>query len=153
MPSTRIVVVIGDRSSRAEKDGTVIASLENKMVWTPRQSRKLIIAVGAPHEWHSSAPLPPEAVSTDLTAASITDPDLAVLLWGPFLLFLYYAARPSQWQHIPFLFAGRFIRLPARIDIADKTIRLAVRNSITRSEYFPRFRVDVAMTLSTTGRS
>ena len=76
MPSTRIVVAIGDRSSRAEKDGTVIASLENKMVWTPRQSRKLIIAVGAPHEWHSSAPLPPEAVSTDLTAASITDPDL-----------------------------------------------------------------------------
>jgi hypothetical protein len=137
-----ITVVIGDHASRAEKDGVVVASFENKMVWVPRKSRKLIIAVGARHEWHSSAPLPPEAVSTDLTAASITDPDLAALLWGPFLSYLYYAARPSQWQHILFLFAGRFIRLPARIDISDEAIRSAVRDSIMRSRHFPRFRVD-----------
>jgi hypothetical protein len=140
--STRLVVVIGDHASRAEKDGTVIASFENKMVWIPRKSRKLIIAVGAPHEWHSSAPLPPEAVSTDLTAASITDPDLATLLWGPFLSYLYYAARPSRWQHIRILVAGRFIRIPARIDIVDNAIRSAVRESITRSRYFPRFGVN-----------
>ena len=144
-----ITVVIGDHASRAERDGVVVASFENKIVWIPRKSRKLIIAVGAPHEWHSAAPLPPEAVSTDLTAASIADPDHAALLWGPFLTYLYYVARPSQWQHFLFLVAGRFIRLPARMEIADKEIRAAVRDSIAPNEYFPRFRVDDAMPLST----
>ena len=150
---TMITVVIGDRASRAEKDGVVVAGFENRIVWIPQKSRKLIIAVGAPHEWNSAAPLPPEAVSTYLTAASIADPDLAALLWGPFLTYLYYSARPSKWRHVLFLFAGRFIRLPARIEIADKAIRAAVRDSIARNEYLPRFRVDGAMTLSTTGRS
>ena len=137
-----ITVVITDHASRAERDGVVVASFENKIVWIPQKSRKLIIAVGVPHEWNSAAPLPPEAVSTDLTAASISEPDLADLLWGPFLSYLYYSARPSQWQRILSLVAGRFIRLPARIDISDEAIRAAVRDSITRSEYFPRFRVD-----------
>ena len=145
-----ITVVIGDHGSRAERDGVVVASFENKMVWVPRKSRKLIIAVGAPHEWNSAAPLPPEAVSTDLTAASINDPDLADLLWGPFLSYLYYAARPSKWQHFLLLVAGRFTRLPARIEIADKAIRAAVQDSIARNEYFPRFRVDEHVILRST---
>jgi len=137
-----ITVVIADHASKAERDGVVVASFENKIVWIPQKSRKRIIAIGAPHEWNSAAPLPPEAVSTDLTAASMNDPDLADVLWGAFLSYLYYAARPSQWQHILFLVAGRFIRLPARIDISDKAVQLAVRESVTRSRYFPRFRVD-----------
>jgi hypothetical protein len=137
-----ITVVIGDHASRAERDGVVVASFQNKLVWIPQKSRKLIIAVGAPHEWNSAAPLPPEAVSTDLTAASLADPDLAALLWGPFLTYLYYAARPSQWRHILILVAGRFIHIPARIDIADKLTRSAVRESINSSRYFPRFSVD-----------
>jgi hypothetical protein len=148
-----ITVVIADHASRAEKDGVVVAGFENRIVWIPQKSRKLIIAVGASHEWNSATPLPPESVSTDLTAASITDPDLAALLWGPFLTYLYYSAQPSKWRHVRSLFAGRFIRLPARIEIADKAIRAGVRDSIARNEYFPRFRVHDAMTVSTTGRS
>jgi hypothetical protein len=70
-----------------------------------------------------------------------------------FAAVLFISARPSQWRHVLFLFAGRFIRLPVRIEIADKAIHAAVRDSIARNDYFPRFRVDDAMTLSTTGRS
>ena len=51
-----ITVVIGDHASRAERDGVVVASFENQMVWIPQKSRKLIIAVGAPHLACSTAP-------------------------------------------------------------------------------------------------
>jgi len=131
-----ITVVIGDRASRAEKDGVVVASFENNGVDTSK------IAQADYRGWLASRMALGGATSTDLTTASITDPDLADLLWGPFLSYLYYSARPSHWQRILFLVAGRVIRLPARIDISDDAIRSAVQDSIARSQYFPRFRVD-----------
>lgn len=136
-----MIVIVSDHASRIEKDGTTVAAFENKLAWLPNKSGQMIIAVGGPHEWRSSAPLPPEAVMTDLVITSTTDTELAATLWGPFLAYLYYAARPPPWGRMLMLLSFGLIRVPVRIDITDATIRAAVRLAISQSRYFPRFTV------------
>lgn len=76
------ILVTETRSSSAGR------SLHNRVAWQLVNGERVILAVGAPSEWRSTAPLPATAVVTDLVAASLQDPALARELWGAFLGYL-----------------------------------------------------------------
>jgi hypothetical protein len=133
------MIIVGDSSSRLEKDGALVARFDNKLAWVPTQAGRSIIAVGGAQEWLSTKPLPREAVLTDLVVASTGDPDLAAALWGPFLAYLCYSARPTVWRRALLLLALGLVRIPVQVDVSDSAIRSAVQDAITRSRYHPRF--------------
>ena len=135
-----MIVVITDRESRVEKNGSVVAQRDNKLAWISHDGRKVVIAVGGRHQWNSSLPLPPEATLTDLVSASMVDPALAESLWGPFLLFLLVSSKPSGWKlgMMP-IFPGLW-PISVRNAIADPARRSAVRKAIASLRY-PRVRI------------
>ena len=53
--------------------------LSNQLAWLTQHDTPTIIAIGAPHQWHSTLPLPSNATVTDLVAASSSNPELAAL--------------------------------------------------------------------------
>ena len=124
-----MVIVVADHESWVEKDGDVVARLENEMAWIAREDGgKMIIAVGGRHQWGSSQPLPSEAVLTDLVRASTSDPGLAALLWGPFLRYLFHYSKPPWWR-----VANPWLRISVRVAVTDSDTYSAVKKSIAAS--------------------
>lgn len=113
-------------------------SLRNCVAWRLVNGNRVMLAMGAPAEWHSPEPLPPAAVVTDLLAVSVDDPPLARQLWGAFLGYLASSQVP-RWHFV----LPRFMRpaLPVRVQLPEEREHSAVRSAIQGVRGPLRFKV------------
>lgn len=136
------MIRICEQSSRfTSDDGVVFASLDNRVVWRPGTNERTIIAMGGPGDWHSTRPLPADAVQTDLVAASLEQPGLANEFWGCFIGYIVANAKLSVANSLKYAFLARYLGVDVRIAIADTRTRAAVRNALHGSP--AKFRLNV----------
>jgi hypothetical protein len=126
-----IVIVTDDESHVEDERSGVRARLANRVTWMPKGSGQVIIAVGSPSQWHSSLPLPPEAVTVDLVSAALSEPETARKFWGPFLSYLSASAKPSGWRQLFRLsLPGKLlVRVDLKGDLAKQAVASAIKNS------------------------
>lgn len=134
------MTIVTDEYSWVElKPGFPSSRFENKMAWQISGGRKLIIAVGGPGQWNAPGPLPSDAVLTNLVTAATTDFELAQLLWGNFLTYIFYSAKPPWWRRDPLLAAIGFFKEPVLLNLSDGTAKAAVQKAIEMSSHSRRF--------------
>jgi hypothetical protein len=123
-----MMVVIAEHESRVDDEaGIVKTRLANSITWMPEGNRRVIIAVGSPSQWHSSLPLPPEAVSVDLLEA-LNDSKVAAEFWAPFLAYLVKTAGPNWWREFFML------KVPVRVEL-DERAQQAVARAVKSSPF------------------
>ncbi|WAC63703.1 hypothetical protein OVA13_02620 [Pseudoxanthomonas sp. SL93] len=120
-------MIIISQESSTHSSGSHTEALDNFIAWRPDGAGKLILAIGNPSQWHSSAPLPAGSVVTDLVLASSEDPKLASELWGPFLSYVSFKASPSFLAQL----RAKLLGIPVRISISNPSVRAAVSDAIS----------------------
>ncbi|MBO9664043.1 hypothetical protein [Dokdonella sp.] len=125
------ILITETRSSIGER------SLRNRVAWQVVNGERVVLAVGDPSEWRSSAPLPATAVVTDVVAASVDDPPLARELWGALLGYLAWPQVPRWHFALP-----RFLRpsRAVRIQLPAGPVRSAVCSAVGSAAGPLRFR-------------
>lgn len=139
------MIEVTDEYSWVEfKSGVQSTRFENKLAWQETAGKRLIIAVGGPEQWAAPGPLPADAVVTNLVTAATSDPELAQLLWGPFLSYVFYSAKPPWWRRDPLLAALGLFKEEVLLKLGDKRVEVAVRNAIKTSPGSRRFVVHLS---------
>jgi hypothetical protein len=130
------MLIISDTESWSSSSPT--KRLSNKLAWLKKNDTPTIIAIGAPHQWHSTLPLPSNATVTDLVDASVCDATLAAMFWPEFLRYVYRTSQPSLINRV--LFSLPFQKIPVQVTISDKERRAKVLAAIfnNRSSQFRR---------------
>jgi hypothetical protein len=123
------MLIISDTESWSSSAPT--QRLSNQLVWLKRNDTPTIIAIGAPHQWNSTLPLPSNSTVTDLVAASTTNPTLAALFWPAFLRHVHLASKHSLMSRVLLMLS--FTRIPVQVAISDKEIRTKVQGAIFKN--------------------
>jgi len=121
------MLTVGERTTHWDAgNGVASPAISNRIVWRLQHGRRQLLAIGASAT--SGAPLPPDAIDTDLVAASGAEPALAAELWGPFLTCVAHGVR-RPWVAVV---RARFHGLPVCVRIDDRETRAAVRSVLSR---------------------
>jgi hypothetical protein len=139
-----MIVVTNEHSWVELKPDVQSTRFENKLAWQASAGKKLIIAVGGPGQWAAPGPLPADAVVTNLVTAASSDPELAQLFWGPFLLYVLYSAQLPWWRRDPLLAALGLVKQAVELQLSDGGAAAAVRRAIEASPNSRRFVVRAA---------
>ena len=134
-----LVVVADDESRVVDGTNTIAARLANSITWLQEGDRRVIIAIGAPSQWNSSHPLPATAVSTDLVQAALSQPDLAIELWGPFLSYLVYMTKPNIFRRTTMAWLPGVV--PVTLELRDGSPNEVIARSLRASSLGRKFRI------------
>jgi hypothetical protein len=135
-----MLVIVTEDESRVEDDNAEVrARLANSVTWIPKENQRVIIAVGSPSQWHSSQPLPAEAVTTELMGAASNEPDTARQFWAHFLSYLVTTAEQRGWRR--FLNLTLTNRVLVKVELKDAVVKQAVISAIKGSPYGRKFRI------------
>lgn len=134
------MIVIGNHETRYEVAGVTVYRLRNQVAWQPGRETGYIQAVGAPESWGTAEPLPAGTVVADLVDAAVAQPQDAAKLWGAFLAYVATAANMSGWRRVFTALRMVFWRTPVRLEIAERSRRVAVITAIRKAPSF-RFRI------------
>lgn len=134
-----MLVITQKSTAYKSKDNIVLFSRDNQMILKLEKQQKVIIAVGGPHEWESSEPLPFDSFVVDLIAESLKVSEDAVDLWEAFLIFVYSGSSKGMWQELKMLFTPLFKGgIPVQISIDDPIISRAVSKCLLKCKA-PKF--------------
>lgn len=116
-------------------DGTAAPPVANVVAWRSRAGQRLLLAVGDDTQRAGAAPLPPDAIVTDLVRIASTEPKLALEFWSAFLVYVLHGRRRSLFARLRAAFSGE----PVRLCIEDHAARAAV-HAVLRRVRRPRLR-------------
>lgn len=117
-------------------DGTAARPVANVVAWRSRAGQRLLLTVGDDaRRAAAAAPLPPDAIVTDLVRIASTEPKLALEFWSAFLVYVLHGRRRSLFARLRAACSGE----PVRLCIEDHAARAAV-HAVLRRVRRPRLR-------------
>lgn len=123
------MLIIDARTTQWQADdGTAALPVANRIVWRSHAGQRLLLAVGDGTQRATAAPLPPDAIETDLVRIASTEPRLALEFWSSFLAYVLHRPSRSWFARLRATVFGE----PVRLRIDDPAARAAVRAVLGR---------------------